>query len=270
MPCGTCLECTHNDGDPAGYSTMCPNGHNLGITHDGGFAEYALADARQVAPLPSRLSEVEAAPLMCAGLTIYAALLRCGLGKGGRGKKVGIIGAGGGLGHLGMQFAVKMGYEVVGIDAADKALDLARGLQTGAEVFDARVTEAQEVLKQIGEAGVGKAKGEGGLDAVLMLPENQKGFDFGMKLLRNHGICVVLSFPKDGFHVSAEDLVFRDIQVVGSLIGRNKVLKEMLAFAAEHNVRATTKTFPLAKLNDLVDEYKLMSGGKLVVDMALS
>jgi len=267
-PCGSCWECTHNDGDPPGYSVACPSAGNLGITRDGGFAEYALVDARQVAPLPEELTEVDAAPLMCAGLTIYAALLRCGLGKDGRGKKVGIVGAGGGLGHLGLQFGVKMGYKVIGVDAADKALELAKGVACGAEIFDTRVTEAEKLLEIIGEGG--GFKGEGGLDAVLILPESQRGFDYGMKLLKNHGICVVLSFPKSGFQVSAEDLVFRDIQVVGSLIGKNKVLKQMLAFAAEHSVRAITKTFPLAKLNDLVDNYRLMNGGKLVVDMSLS
>ncbi|KAH8812581.1 alcohol dehydrogenase-like protein [Xylogone sp. PMI_703] len=267
QPCGKCWECTHNNGDPRGYSVYCSNSKNNGITRDGGFCEYAVVDARQVAVLPDQLSDVDAAPLMCAGLTIYAALLKCELGKGDRGKKVGIIGAGGGLGHLGLQFAMKKGYDVIGVDASDKALELATGLNTGAKIFDARKTPAESLLNEIGEGG--KEKGEGGLDAVLILPENQAGFDYGMKLLKNHGLCVVVSFPKAGFRVSAEDLVFRHIQVVGSLIGPNKVLREMLTFAAEHDVKAVKKTFSLTALNDLVEEYKKMNGGKLVVDMKL-
>ncbi|KAG0648612.1 adh-t [Hyphodiscus hymeniophilus] len=232
-PCGQCRECKNNGGDPEGYGNTCPKAGNLGITRDGGFAQYALVDARQVAALPDAISEVEAAPLMCAGLTIYAALKRCALPKAGR---VGIIGAGGGLGHLGLQFGVKMGLDVVGIDASDEALKLATELDTGASIFDARTTKPEEVLKQIsGQTGEGLQEGETGLDAVIILPENQSGFDYGMKLLRNHGICVVLSFPKSGFHISAEDLVFRDIQVVGSLVGKNWVLKEMLQLAAHKN-----------------------------------
>lgn len=266
-PCSKCWECTHNNGDPEGYSVYCSNSKNNGITRDGGFSEYAVVDARQVAPLPEQLSEVDAAPLMCAGLTIYGALLRCELGKADRGKRVGIIGAGGGLGHLGLQFAVKMGYDVVGVDASDKALDLARSLNTGAKIVDARKTKADDLLNEMGAGG--KNRIEGGLDAVLILPENQMGFDYGMHLLKNHGVCVVVSFPKAGFHISAEDLVFRDIRIIGSLIGPNKVLREMLAFAAAHDVRAVKKTYPLAKLNDLVEEYKKMNGGKLVVDMNL-
>jgi len=107
------------------------------------------------------------------------------------------------------------------------------------------------------------------LDAVFILPENQAGFEFGMKLLRNHGLCVVLSFPDNGFHVSAKDLVFRDIKIIGSLVGKNWMLKEMVAFAAEHDVKAVKNTFPLRELNELVEEYKKMKGGKLVVDMTL-
>lgn len=124
-------------------------------------------------------------------------------------------------------------------------------------------------MEEIGEGADEKAKGESGLDAVLILPENQQGFDYGMNLLRNHGKCVVLSFPTSGFQVSATDLVFRDIQVLGSLVGKNRVLKQMLAFAAEKNVRAVTRTYPLRELNELVEVYKTGKGGKLVIDMTL-
>jgi D-arabinose 1-dehydrogenase-like Zn-dependent alcohol dehydrogenase len=265
-PCTKCWECKNNDGDPKGYSVACPKGGNLGITRNGGFSQYVLVDARQVAKLPYKLTEVVAAPLMRAGLTIFAALLKCDLKEGG---KVGIIGAGGGLGHLGLQFGVEMGLEVIGVDASDEALKLAIGLGTKAKIFDVRTTKAEALLDQIGEGAEGKVKGESGLDAVLILPENQQGFDYGMKLLKNHGKCVVLSFPTSGFQVSAADLVFRDIQVVGSLVGKNRVLRQMLAFAAAKNVRAVTRTYPLRELNELVEEYKEGKGGKLVVDMTL-
>jgi propanol-preferring alcohol dehydrogenase len=265
-PCTKCWECTNNDDDPKGYSVACPKGGNLGITRDGGFQQYALVDARQVAKIPDELTDVEAAPLMCAGLTIFSALLKCGLKEGG---KVGIIGCGGGLGHLGLQFGVRMGFEVVGVDASDDALKLARSLETKAKIFDARLTKTEALLEAIGEGADEKAKGESGLDAVLILPENQQGFDYGMNLLRNHGKCVVLSFPAFGFQVSATDLVFRDIQVLGSLVGKNRVLKQMLAFAAEKNVRAVTRTYPLRELNELVEVYKKGKGGKLVIDMTL-
>jgi D-arabinose 1-dehydrogenase-like Zn-dependent alcohol dehydrogenase len=89
-----------------------------------------------------------------------------------------------------------------------------------------------------------------------------------MSLLKTHGTCVVVSFPEKGFHVSARDIVFRDIKIIGSLVGSNRMLREMLDFSAEHNIRALSKSFPLPKLNELVEEYHKGGGGKLVVDLS--
>lgn len=199
-------------------------------------------------------------------MTIYGALKRCKLSAG---QRVGIIGAGGGLGHLGLQFATAMGYRTLGVDAGDGPLELAKSLNTGAEIVDARSQEASSLVQRFGQEDSITDKLDMGLDAAIILPEGQSGFDYGMQLLRNHGICVVVSFPEKGFQISARDLVFRDIAVVGSLVGSNATLKEMLDFAAKHNVRAVTKSFALDKLNELVEEYHKASGGKLVVDMSL-
>lgn len=266
-PCGTCAECLHDawpDSDPAGFSVYCPLAKNHGINSPGGFREYAVVDERQVALIPEGMSAVEVAPLMCAGLTIYAALKRCKLEKG---QRVGIMGVGGGLGHLGLQFGVKMGYKVLGFDAADGPLELARGLETGAKIVDVRARSAEDVRRDIGEEDGKSERGEIGLNAVIILPESQAAFEYGMKLLRNHGRCVVVSFPNKGFHVDAGDLVFRDIELVGSLIGSNRCLKEMLEFCGSEGVRAITRRFPLSRLNELVEEYEKGAGGKLVIDM---
>jgi D-arabinose 1-dehydrogenase-like Zn-dependent alcohol dehydrogenase len=219
-----------------------------------------------VARIPEGLTPVEVAPLMCAGLTVYAALKRCGLEPG---QRVGIMGCGGGLGHLGLQFGMKMGYKVLGMDAADAPLSLASSLKTGARIVDVRKESAEQVKAQLRQDDGRNEPGEIGLDAVIILPESQKAFDYGMKLLRNHGKCIVVSFPNAGFHVNAGDLVFRDIEVKGSLIGSNRVLKEMLEFCAREGVRPITRRFPLSGLNNLVEEYNKGAGGKLVVDMSM-
>lgn len=231
-PCGSCFECLDEkspESDPAGYSVFCPNSGNNGLSRAGGFAEYTVVDARQVAPIPSSMTAVETAPLMCAGVTIYSALKRCQLKQG---QKVGIIGCGGGLGHLGLQFAAKMGLRVTGLDSADGALKLALDLKTGARIVDVRVEGAEAIVQQAGEEDGVKEPGNMGLDAVIILPESQRAFDYGVRLLKNHGKCVVVSFPEAGFNFSARDVVFRDISIIGSLVGSNKTLKEMLEFAA--------------------------------------
>ncbi|KAK5134473.1 hypothetical protein LTR08_006390 [Meristemomyces frigidus] len=268
-PCGACFECldtSRDESDYKGYSVFCPNAQNSGISRHGGFSEYALVDARQIALLPDTISAVDAAPLMCAGLTIFGALKRCNLSGE---QRVGIIGAGGGLGHLGLQFADAMGLKTLGADAADGPLRLAKSLGTRADIVDARTADAGTIVKTYGHEDRILEPGDMGLDAVIILPEGQAGFDFGMKLLRNHGTCVVVSFPEKGFNVSARDIVFRDIKLVGSLVGSNATLKEMLQFAAQHNIKAVTKAFPLHQLNALVEEYHKASGGKLVIDMSL-
>ncbi|KAI0439702.1 alcohol dehydrogenase-like protein [Xylaria telfairii] len=270
--CGTCFECTarptpdDSDTDPPGYSVYCANSGNNGIDRPGGFREYAVVDSRQIAPIPDNMSAVDTAPLMCAGVTVYNALKRCALKPG---QRVGIVGCGGGLGHLGLQFATKMGLKVLGVDNADAPLQLAQKLGTGARIVDARSLGASEVAIELGREDGKQDRGDMGLDSVIILPESQKAFDYGVGLLRNHGRCVLVSFPERGFHVSARDIVFRDICILGSLVGSNATLRETLQFAAEHGVRAIIKTFALSRLNELVNVYHKGEGGKLVIDMAL-
>ncbi|KAK4185879.1 chaperonin 10-like protein [Podospora australis] len=275
-PCGKCFECSAEptpeqpDIDGGGYSVYCSKAGNHGISAPGGFREYAVVDSRQIAPLPEKISAVEGATLMCAGLTIYGALKKVGLKKG---QRVGIMGAGGGLGHLGLQFAAAMGLRVTGFDIQPGPLELARSIASGREnvtIIDSTTVKAEDVVGQLGAEDGKQDKGEMGVDAVIILPESQKAFDYGMALLKTHGKCVVVSFPEKGFHVSARDIVFRDISVVGSLVGSNKILREMLLFAAEHDVKASIKTFPLSKLNELVEEYLEAKGGKLAIDMTLA
>ena len=103
-PCGSCYECRNNDGDPQGYGVWCTKAGNLGLSSNGGFEEFALADSRQVAPMPDGLTAVATAPLMCAGLTIWNALEAAGVNLSGGDNSeltIAVIGAAGGLGHLG-------------------------------------------------------------------------------------------------------------------------------------------------------------------------
>ncbi len=271
-PCGICFECragpssNNLDADPPGYSVYCPRAQNNGISAPGGFREYAVVDWRQVAPIPDGMTAVDTAVLMCAGVTVYAALKRCALLPG---QRVGIVGCGGGLGHLGLQFALGMELQVIGVDNADAPLRLARRIAGGARIVDARVEKAAEIIQQLGQADGKDDKGDMGLDAVIILPESQAAFDYGVNLLRNHGKCVLVSFPAEGFTISARDVVFRDISVVGSLVGSNKLLREMLQFASLSQVKASVKTFPLSKLNELVAEYHKGGGGKLAIDLTL-
>jgi D-arabinose 1-dehydrogenase-like Zn-dependent alcohol dehydrogenase len=277
-PCGECYECLNNDGDPEKYGVWCKKAGNLGLSRDGGFQEYAIADSRQVAPSPEDLTAVETAPLMCAGLTVWAALEKTGVKLkegGGRGMQIAISGAGGGLGHLAVQFAARLGCEVVAIETGDKLFVLLQEIikELGEDgkkvtVVDARKESVEDVRIAVSGKPEPMLEGEKGCDGALILPESQKAFEYGMKLLKDHGVCVCVSFPIDGLHMNPRDLVFRHIKLTGVLVGRNRQLRSMLNFAASNGVRAKSTTYPLEKLNDLVEDYHKAEGGKLVIDMA--
>lgn len=278
-PCGECIECFKNTDAFAGYSVFCTKAGRLGVSIDGGFQDFVCVDARQALPIPSPLTPLEAAPLMCAGLTIFAAIQCAQSERKDRGfecKTLGIIGAGGGLGHLGIQFAMEMGFEkVVATDASDGALNVIKKVSqrkpTAQNVnlitVDARTVTPDQVLDEHFPCPDLTLKLDYGLDAVIMLPESQAAFDFGMKLLRRHGNCCVVSFPQNGFRFDAQDLIFRDIKIVGSLIGTQIQASNMLKLAAATDIRAEARYYSLPALNDLVEDYKQGNGGKLVVDM---
>jgi propanol-preferring alcohol dehydrogenase len=276
-PCGSCYQCSNNDGDPEAYGVYCTKAGNLGLSRDGGFQEFCTVDSRQVAPIPEGMTAIDTAPLMCAGLTIWNALGQGGVELvkgGGEGKVVAISGAGGGLGHLGVQFAAKLGCRVVAIDASDSALESVQGvvgalgeLGERVTIVDARKQPADDVRWVISGQPEASLEGEKGVDAVLVLPEVQQALEYGMKLLKDHGTCVTVSFPKEGFLIQPRDLVFRHIKMVGVLVGRNRQLRAMLNFAAQENVRAVSRTYTLEGLNGLVDDYNRGTSGKLVVDM---
>ncbi|KAF4553929.1 Alcohol dehydrogenase GroES-like domain-containing protein 2 [Elsinoe fawcettii] len=269
LPCGECEECLEggsDDSDEKGFSMFCAKSKSNGISKDGGFAEYVVVDYRQVAKIPETMEDTQAATMMCAGVTVYNALKRCELKAG---QRVAIMGCGGGLGHLGLQFAKAMGYQVIGVEAGDGPLKVAESLNTGARLIDARSQKWEDIVAELGKEDGKTLRGESGVDAVLILPESQRAFDYGIKLVKNHGICVVVSFPPSGFQFSCQDIVFRDIKIIGSLVGTAKTLRETVEFAAKHNIESILQTYPLEKLNELVEKYHEGGGGKLVVDLTL-
>src|SRR6476661_896096 len=138
---GVCESCRRGD------SVNCQNPVTSGVTLDGGYAEVMIAEARGIASIPDELSSAEAAPLLCAGITTYNALRNAGLRAG---DVVAIQGIGG-LGHLGIQFARRMGFRTVAIGRGDDKRDLAR--QLGAHVYiDSAVDDAVAVLQRMGGA----------------------------------------------------------------------------------------------------------------------
>jgi alcohol dehydrogenase, propanol-preferring len=237
--------CGHCDYCLAGWETLCPQQQNSGYSVDGTFAEYALGAADYLGHIPKDLSDVDAAPILCAGVTTYKGLKQT---QARPGDWVVISGVGG-LGHVAVQYAKAMGMHVVAVDLGPEKMALARKL--GAEItIDAAIQDPQKVVQ----------KEIGGAQGVLVTAVSLVAFKQALGMLRRGGTCVLNGLPPGEFPVSIFDLVLNGQTVRGSIVGTRLDLEEALAFAAAGQVKATIETQPLGSINEI---FKRMKQGKV-------
>ena len=246
--CGQCDACL------AGWETLCPDQQNTGYSVNGGFAEYALAEADYVARLPDNIDLVEIAPVLCAGVTVYKGLK---MTEAKPGDWVAISGVGG-LGHMAVQYAVAMGLKVAAIDIDDDKLALATRL--GASLV-ANAQDANAVAQL-------KAR-MGGAHGVLVTAVSLPAFSQAQGLARRGGTAVLVGLPPGDFPLSVFDTVLNAITVRGSIVGTRLDLKEALAFAADGRVRATVATARLEDINTVLDHMRQGKiEGRVVLDFS--
>ena len=246
--CGHCEFCL------SGWETLCPEQNNSGYSVNGSFAEYALAEADYLGRIPESLSFVDAAPILCAGVTTYKGLKQTDTRPG---EWVVISGAGG-LGHVAIQYAKAMGLHVAAVDLGPEKMALAR--QLGAEItIDARTQDPPtEIQKQIG-----------GAHGVLVTAVSTIAFKQAIGMLRRGGTCVLNGLPPGDFPVSIFDMVLNGYTLRGSIVGTRKDLEEALAFAADGKVKATIETLPLESINDVFSRLKTgRVNGRVVLGIA--
>jgi propanol-preferring alcohol dehydrogenase len=234
--------CGHCDFCLSGWETLCLEQKNSGYSVNGSFAQYALAQADYVGRVPQKLSFVDAAPILCAGVTTYKGLK----GTNARpGEWVVISGAGGGLGHVAIQYAKAMGLHVAAVDLGPEKAALARKL--GAEIaIDAKTQDpCAEIQKQIG-----------GAHGVLVTAVSTMAFKQAIGMLRRGGTCVLNGLPPGEFPVSVFDAVLNGYTIRGSIVGTRLDLEEALSFAAEGKVKAIIETQPLESINDVFQRLK--------------
>ncbi len=214
-----------------------------GVTSDGFFVEYAIVDAAWCTPLPDAVSLITAAPLACAGRTVFRGVLTAELAAG---QTLVIVGAGGGLGHIGVQMAKAMGLTVVGVDARDDGLALTR--EAGADlVVDAR-RAADEAVREVQAITGGK-----GADAALVLSDAKDATALACAMTRVAGRVVQVAQPEEVV-VPFREIVFRDIRIVGSLLCSPDESRQMVRFVAEHGIKVKTVPFHgLDKIGELVE-----------------
>jgi len=233
--CGHCSFCL------SGWETLCLEQKNSGYSVNGSFAQYALAQADYLGRIPENLSFVDAAPILCAGVTTYKGLKETQTRPG---EWVVISGAGG-LGHVAIQYAKAMGMHVAAVDLGPEKMALAEKL--GAEiVIDAKTQDPPtEIQKQIG-----------GAHGVLVTAVSTIAFKQAIGMLRRGGTCVLNGLPPGEFPVAIFDLVLNRYTIRGSIVCTRLDLEEALRFAAEGKVRATIETQPLDSINSVLNRLK--------------
>ncbi|HEY0161297.1 MAG TPA: NAD(P)-dependent alcohol dehydrogenase [Edaphobacter sp.] len=230
--CGICEWCRK------GEEHLCPQSQPTCVGRNGGFADRVRVNWRFAIPLPRVLESENAAPLLCAGITVYAPLRNYGVRPSSR---VGVIGIGG-LGHLGIQFARAFGAEVTAFSTSKEKEIEAKEL--GAHHFvHTRDTGA---LKKVA----------GSFDFLLSTVNADQDWISYVNALRPNGVLCLVGAPPSGMQLQVPALIGGQRAVAGSSTGSPKDLYEMLDVAARHNVRAITESFAMAKANDAVLKVK--------------
>jgi D-arabinose 1-dehydrogenase-like Zn-dependent alcohol dehydrogenase len=234
--CGHCEPCRRGD------FFACQWGQVTGITYDGGYADYMVAHSSALALLPEELSTIEAGPLVCAGVTTFNSLRNSGARPG---DVVAILGLGG-LGHLGVQFAAKMGFKTVAIARGSDKEALAREL--GAHHYiDSQTKDVVAELAKLGGAKV-----------IVATVTNAEAMSATMGGLAVNGKLMVLGAPYEPLAVPALLLIGGRRSVAGWYSGTSIDSQDTLSFSTLSGVRAMTEVFPLERAAEAYD--RMMSG----------
>jgi len=237
--CGHCEHCL------GGWETLCEEQRNTGYSVNGGFAEYALADANYVGHLPGNIGFVEIAPVLCAGVTVYKGLKVTDTRPG----EWVVISGVGGLGHMAVQYAKAMGLNVAAVDIDDGKLELARKLGAAVTVNATQQDPAAYLKKEIG-----------GAHAALVTAVSPKAFSQALGMVRRGGTVSLNGLPPGDFPLDIFGMVLNGITVRGSIVGTRLDLQESLDFAEQGKVAATVHTDRLENINDV---FARMHAGKI-------
>jgi propanol-preferring alcohol dehydrogenase len=233
--CGVCDYCV------SGQETLCLEQQNMGYSIDGGFGEYATAFARYTVPVPDGIDPLDAAPLTCAGVTMYKAVL---VGGTRSTNLVAVYGVGG-LGHLAIQYAAIAGGRVVAVDLYDEKLELAREL--GAEfTVNAKEEDPVEAIQRLG-----------GADQSYAIAASPKAFEQAYGSLRRGGTLVFVGLPADNqVQLPIFETVLGGIRIVGSIVGTRADLREVFELHAAGKTRLIREVRPLDSVNEAMADVE--------------
>ena len=227
--CGVCEQCRE------GLENLCRKGVVTGMMVDGGYAEFMRAKASHALKIPEALDSAEAAPLFCAGVTVYRALRNAGVRQG---QRVAVFGIGG-LGHLALQIVRAFGADVIGLDVSADKLALARDLGASA-TFDVTDPDTVKSVRKLG-----------GVHVAVVTSAAKAAYDMAVRCLRPAGTLAVVGLPADPLAFQALALVGSEVRIVSAAVGTRDDLRATLDLAVAGKLRCRVEQVPLDRVNDV-------------------
>jgi len=232
--CGQCELCRD------GNENLCPRQRITGVMVDGGYAEYAKAPASHVVKIPETLASEQAAPLLCAGVTVHRALKQAKIRAG---QRLAVFGVGG-LGHLAVQIGRAAGAEVTAIDVSEEKLALAKSLGA-ARTLNAATSD---VVKEVRRSG--------GVHVALVTSAAKSAYDMAFYCVRPTGTLLVVGLPAKDISFPPVLMAAGEIQIKASAVGTREDLGEVLAMGAAGTVHCQVTTRPLGAVQEVLGELR--------------
>jgi len=242
--CGQCEFCRE------GNENVCLQQRITGVTVDGGYAEYAKAPASHVVKIPDTLPSEQAAPLLCAGVTVHRALKQAKIRAG---QRLAVFGVGG-LGHIAVQIGRAAGAEVTAIDISEEKLALAKSLGA-ARTLNAATSN---VVKEV--------RGSGGVHVAIVTSAAKSAYDMAFYCVRPTGTLLAVGLPAEDISFPAILMAAGEIQIKASAVGTREDLREVLALGAAGKVHCQVTTRPLAEVQEVLGQ---LSRGEISGRVAL-
>lgn len=235
--CGQCEFCRE------GNENLCVRQRITGVMVDGGYAEFTNAPASHVVKIPDTVSSEQAAPLLCAGVTVHRALKQAGIQQGTTraGKRLAVFGVGG-LGHIAIQIGRAAGAEVTAIDISEEKLALAKSLGAARTLNAA----TDKVVKELRSAG--------GVHVALVASAAKSAYDMAFPCVRPTGTLLAVGLPAQDISFPAIMMAAGEIQIKASSVGTREDLREVLAMGAAGIVHCQVTARPLADVQEVLGQ----------------
>lgn len=232
--CGQCEPCSE------GNENLCTRQIITGVHVDGGFAELFRAPASHVLRIPDKLSSSEAAPLFCAGVTVYRALKQAKISPR---QRVAVFGVGG-LGHMAVQIGRELGADVTAIDVSDQKLELAKSLGAASTVNATKTDAGKQLRKQ------------GGVHVALVASAARAAYDAAFQSLRPAGTLLVVGLPAENICFPPIMMASREVCIRASAVGTREDVNQVLALADAGRIRCLVSNRELDQANEALQELR--------------